>query len=159
MGLHSPFGYLSYEVTFANLLIHILDKLCSHCHTDEDYQGGCKSCPAGNLVFECRDYILTAHESDKRFELYASEEWAKKTVTKTNPATQAKDKEMAQAYKPECDILRVMKQKVKRITPHPFFYVRGRKGVYRRPNVLADFVKLTEGYEQLSESRLRKARL
>jgi hypothetical protein len=156
MGLHSPFGYVNYETQMANLFFHVLDKLCAHCHTNRDYQEGCRGCPAGNLVFECKEYILCAIESDKQFELYASEEWAKRAVRKASPEGQAKDREMAQDYKPECDFLRAMKQKIKRITPHPLFYVRGGKKGYRCTKTLTNFVELAREYEKLREVRLRK---
>ena len=156
MGLHSPFGYVDYEVPLAQLLISILDKLCAHCHTDKDYDNGCRGCPAGNLVFECKEYILSSGESDKRFELYASDEWAQRAVRKPSEEERQKDLEMAEDYRPECDILRAMKSKIKRIKPHPFFYVHGGKGGHRRPKVLNDFAELVDSYGKKREYRLRK---
>lgn len=64
MGIHSPFGYVGYEVQFAEILTDILDKLCAGCHTSNDFWKGCQECPAGNLALECRRYILNAMEQD-----------------------------------------------------------------------------------------------
>jgi len=159
MGLHSPFGYVNYEIPLAELFADCLDKLCAHCHTNEDYNAGCHGCPAGQLIYACREYILSAGESDKRFELYASDEWAgkqKQIYGKENPPElRQKDREMAQDYKPECEILRAIKAKIRKITPHPFFYVRG-KGRHRRPKALKDFKVLVAEYRRLYNERLGK---
>ena len=160
MGLHSPFSYVDYEVPLAELFIAILDKLCAHCHTNKDYERGCRGCPAGNLLYECKDYLLTAEESDKRFELYASDEWAKRRAENNLPVPseeeRARDLEMADAYRPECDTLRAMKARIKRITPHSFFYVRDSKRGHRRPKSLSEFVELAECLSKAREYRLRK---
>lgn len=158
MGLHSPFGYVGYEVTFADILVNIIDKLCAHCHTNDDYRKGCRECPAGQLLSECKDYLLSYDESDKRFDLYASEEWAirrKEPYNKEDPRRQ-KDAEMAQDYKPECEVLRAMKAKLKRINPHPFYFVKGGKKGHRRPKPFNDFIVLLEQYRLLRHSRLER---
>jgi hypothetical protein len=161
MGLRSPFDYVNYEVSMAELLVGILDKLCAHCHTNRDYQEGCRSCPAGVLAFACRDYILGAEESDKRFELYASDGWQanrKEHYGHTDSLDEiAKNREIAQDYKPECEVLRAMKQRIKGIQSHPFFYVRHhRKYPYERPKALSDFVGLLDRYRELRKSRLER---
>ena len=160
MGLHSPFGYVNYEVPLSELFIDCLDKLCAHCHTNDDYEQKCRGCPAGQLIFECRDYILSSDESDKRFLLYVSDEWAKKRREiygkEDPPEVRQKDSEMAEDYRPECDVLRAMKVKIKRIAPHPFFYVRGGSRGYRRPKILSDFVELVANYKGLRDKRLAK---
>ena len=160
MGLHSPFGYVSYEVPLSELFIDILDKLCAHCHTNDDYCEGCSECPAGILALECRDYILETLEEDKHHELYASDEWEERRLTLCYPPTPPEEKEkelrMAGEYKSECEILRLMKQKIKGIKPHPIFYIRGHRKHYGRPKRLADFVALTEHYKELRGSRLCK---
>jgi len=164
MGLHSPFGYVGYEVQLAELFIDILDKLCAHCHTNDDYRRGCRECPAGNLALECRDYILNAVEEDKHHEFYLSEKWAKRKEEMGHPKPTeddlARDQYFAGEYKPECEVLRAMKEKIKGITPHPFFYVRHRrKCSYKRPKRLSDFVELTAKYKALKDARLRRWRL
>lgn len=161
MGLHSPFNYVGYEVSFSEIFINILDKLCAHCHTADDYRKGCRECPAGNLAFECRRYILSPDESDKQFELYASGEWAEKKEKLGHPKpseeTREKDRQIALEYKPECDVLRAMKHTIRSITPHSFFYVRHhRKYPYERPKALTEFAELTKNYKILREARLRK---
>lgn len=155
MGLHSPFNYVNYEVQMAELFIDILDKLCAHCHTNDDYEKGCHGCLAGALAFECKDYIITAEEEDKHFELYASEEWAKRREANKMPIPTQEEREqdltIAQRYKPKSEILRAMKRTIKSITPHPFFYVRHyRKYPYERPKAFADFVELTEKYKSVT---------
>lgn len=159
MGLRSPFGYVDYEVPLSRLLIDIMDNLCAHCHTDRDYEKGCRGCPAGCFLYVVRDYILTAEESDKRFELYASDEWTQRANRKPSEEERQKDLNMADDYRPECDILRSMKSKIKRLKPRPFFYIRDRrltsKG-WKRPKVLNDFAELTESFAKKREARLRK---
>jgi hypothetical protein len=150
-----------YEVAMAELFIDILDKLCAHCHTNEDYRKGCRECPAGNLAFECRDYVLNAIEEDKHHELYLSKEWIKRKEEMGHPRPTeeelTKERYFVQEYKPECEVLRAMKKKIKGITPHPFFYVRHHKKYpYERPKRLSDFVELTEKYKKLRNDRLRK---
>lgn len=154
MGLHSPFGYVGYEITSIEFAIEILDKLCSRCHTDADYHLKCRGCPAGYLFYNCKEYILSAGEDDKRFELYASDEWVKRSGRKLSDGERQKDLKMAQDYKPECDTLRIMKRKLKQINPHPFYYIKG-KDKYKRPKVLNDFAQLSVVYKEQRLSRLK----
>jgi len=161
MGLHSPFGYVDYEVAMAELFIDILDKLCAHCHTNDDYSKGCHECSAGNLAFECRDYILTAEEEDKHHELYVSEEWLERRrelgYLEQTEEERKRELKFAEEYKPECEVLRALKVKIEHITPHPFFYVRHhQKYPYERPKALADFIEMTEKYKKLRADRLHK---
>lgn len=158
MGLHSPFGYVDYEVAFAELLITILDKLCAHCHTNQDYYNRCRGCPAGQLAFECRTYVLDAQEEDKHFELYTSEEWQarrEKQYGHRDPPEEIESwRRMAEDYKPESEILRQMKKKVKELIPHPFFYVRHhRRYPYERPKSLEDFDMLVKEYRNMQKYR------
>lgn len=162
MGLRSPFGYVNYEVQMSELFINILDKLCAHCHTNDDYgKKGCHGCPAGNLAFECRDYILTAVEEDTHYGLYASAEWQakrKKLYGKEDPPEEIERwRAMAEEHRGESEILRAMKAKAKQLAPHPFFYVRHhRKYPYERPKALSDFIELAEKFKELRHERLRK---
>ena len=65
MGIHSPFGYIGYEVKFGRTIVELLKRFCSTCHTDEDFEEGCRGCPVGNLIYRARDYLLDAYESDR----------------------------------------------------------------------------------------------
>ena len=164
MGLHSPFGYVDYEVPMAELLIDILDKLCAHCHTNNDYCKGCAECPAGNLVFECKSYVLGAEEEDKHYELYTSAEWQnkrKELYGKEDPPEEVERwRKLADKCRPESEVLRAMKRKVEGITPHPFFYVRPgtRRAPYERPKALEDFAGLTSDLKKLREERRNQIR-
>lgn len=161
MGLRAPFDYVGYEYKMAELFYTILDKLCCHCHTNGDYQEGCKSCPAGVLIFACRDYILTGTEEDKHHELYISEEWLSRRRKSGYPeqTEQKKQKELhfINDYKPECDVLREMKRCIKGITPHPFFYIQySKKRAYERPKRLARFMNLAGKFKAMEMERLQK---
>lgn len=61
MGLHSPFGYVHYEETMLKTLIQLVDDYCTSCHTDQDYNEGCKGCPVGSLIYNCREYLLDVY--------------------------------------------------------------------------------------------------
>ena len=154
MGLHSPFGYVGYTVSTGQIMIDLLDKLCADCHTNDDYRRGCRECPAGQLIYECRDYIKTCGEDDKRFELYASEEWERRRGVPTPIEEKNKDREMAQDYKPECDKLREMQRLIISITPRPFFW--GGRGERERPQRLIRFNVLLNEYADLVNTRLSK---
>ena len=161
MGLHSPFDYIGYEDKMAELFIGILDKLCAHCHTNRDYEKGCPECPAGHLAFACRDYIITAIEEDRHHGLYISGDWLEGRRKLGYPEQTEEQKgielRFVEDYKPECEILRALKHKIKAITPHPFFYVRHhQKYPYERPKALADFAELVEPFKKLKAERLRK---
>jgi len=158
MGLRAPFGYVGYEYKMAELFCHILDSLCSHCHTNDDYQEGCKSCPAGILVFGARDYVLNAQEEDSHHAMYASDEWLerKKQAGHKGNLEVEKQRELkfVEDYKPECDVLRAMKKCIKGITPHPFFYRQYSKtGPFERPRPLVRFMKLTGAFRELELER------
>ena len=155
MGLRSPFGYIGYEVTFGNLLVKLLDELCSHCHTNDDYHKGCRQCPAGNLIYEIKEYLEDYDESDKRFELYASDEWAERAKRKPSEEERRKELSMADDYRPECNVLRLIKPVLKRIKPKPCYYVRSRGG-FKRPKPLEDFATLIEDYSDKRKARLNK---
>jgi len=161
MGLRAPFGYVGYEYTMAELFYTILDRLCAHCHTNDDYQEGCKSCPAGILILECRDYILTALEDDKHYELYISEEWLSKRRKLVSPeqveTERQRDLKFIKDYKLEGDLLRDMKRVIKRITPHPFFYIQySKKRGYERPKSLVRFMELASKFREVELERLQK---
>ena len=162
MGLRAPFEYVGYEYKMAVLFHTVLDNLCAHCNTNRDYQEGCKSCPAGILIFACRDYILNAQEEDKHFELYTTEEWiaghrARGYSEERIEAEKQRDLEAVADYKAESNILREIKQCIRGITPHPFFYIQySKKRGYERPKRLVKFMNLMGQYRELMCERLRK---
>ena len=161
MGLRSPFGYVGYEVAMAEMFIAILDKLCAHCHTNADYPRKCRECLAGNLAFACKSYILTTEPSSKQYEFYLSEEWARGREKNGMPPYSEHEletfRQMMANYKPEGDILLSMIKRIKKLTPHPLFYVRHHhKYPYERPKALVDFAELTAQYKTLREERSRK---
>jgi len=57
MGLHSPFGYVGYVYQFGTTIVDMLDRFCSECHTNRDYNEDCGGCPVGNLILSSKDYI------------------------------------------------------------------------------------------------------
>ena len=159
MGLRAPFGYVGYECTMAELFHTTLDKLCAHCHTNEDYQDGCHSCPAGVFLFECRKYLLTANLKDEHHQMYISEKWLQGRREHGYPeqteAERQKEIRLIEDYKPECDVLRAMKKSIKGITPHPFFYVKySEKRGYERPKRLTCFMELTGKFRELELERI-----
>jgi hypothetical protein len=162
MGLRSPFDYVGYEYKMAMLFITILDNLCSHCHTNTDYDDGCKGCPAGVSLFAYRDYVLNAQEEDKHHALYASDEWLEKQRARglsegLVQTARAKELDFVADYTPECEVLRKMKRCIKEITPHPLFYVQYSKSrPYERPRQLARFTELTREYRRLESDRRMK---
>ena len=159
MGLQSPFGYVGYETIMAELFTTLLGKLCAHCHTNDGYGEGCKECPAGNLIYECREYILSAEENDRRFEHYASDEWARIRIKNgMSPPTEEErqmDLKYAQDYKAECEILRAMKRKIEEIEPHPLFYIKSADEYDPYKNVV-EFTELTREYARLKTEGFRK---
>ena len=64
MGLRTPFGYAGYERAMAETAIELLDRFCSGCHTNEDFEGGCKECPIGNMIYACKRYVEEMHIRD-----------------------------------------------------------------------------------------------
>jgi len=128
MGLHSPFGYVGYQIQFAEIMMKLLDDLCGGCHTDDDYRKGCKECPVGQLIYESRDYLLTYYEADKHYEEYTTEEWQTKKEQnggKRNTPEQIEGyRKLAERCKPESDIIRAIKVELEKIEPHPNFHAQ-----------------------------------
>jgi hypothetical protein len=121
----------------AELLVDVLDKLCAYCHTDDDYDEGCRGCPAGRLVFKCRDYILSAVEKDK---YYAWLEGRRELHGQPVPPEEVDMwRRLSEESRAESDTLRAMKAAVRDLTPHPFFYGFGEHG---RPESLSRLTKL-----------------
>ena len=62
MGLRSPFGYVGYVASFTRTFTDLIGGYCNNCHTDTDYQKGCRECPIGQLLYALREYLLDANE-------------------------------------------------------------------------------------------------
>ena len=148
MSLRSPFDYAGYEVPMAELMISILDKLCGGCHTNDDYQNGCKDCPAGQMLYATRDYLLGTVEADKHYALYGSEEWQAKREEQYGHEDSQEEKEkwqkLAQSCKPEGDVIRKIKNEVSRIEPHPFFQAQWIFEEKRNPDPLLKLRELVK---------------
>ena len=153
MGLHSPFGYVGYEVPFTGLIISILEEVCGGCHTNNDYSRGCRGCPAGRFLYTLRAYVLEAHESDKQFELYASDEWAEKASRKPTEEERASWRRMTNYYRPEGDTLRALKAELKKTHPHPFFHGGFISDTRRQPDPLLKARELLKDLQFQQESR------
>ena len=61
MSLHSPEGYIGYELSFLKTLRNNLVMFCNGCHTNADY-GTCRRCPIGNLNYKCADYLADGYK-------------------------------------------------------------------------------------------------
>ena len=159
MGLRPPFGYVGYEHKMAMAFVNVLDNFCSYCHTNKDYENGCRGCPAGRFVFACREYILSLQEEDRYHAECASDTALDKSRQRglSEEAIQsmkAMELEVAASYAPECDVLRQMKQCIKGIIPHPLFYVRhNKRPPHERPKRLEKFLKLALDYDRLQAER------
>lgn len=145
MGLRSPFGYVNYEVSMAELMIDMLDKLCIGCHDPQRDWGdkGCYACPAGVFIFEAKSYLENLDEADKRFEMYAGigkegQEWIEKRKKlygkEDSPEKCRQWRRMATLYKQESNAIRKVKAFVKDIEPHACFnanwiWDKGRKDI------------------------------
>lgn len=162
MGLHSPFGYVDREVEMAELLIAVLNRLCKGCHTNADYDQGCRGCPAGGLFFACKEYILMAEEGDKHHAVYASEEHLQRQRERGLSEEQLQARRemalrLAADYEPECDAVRAMKAQLVEIESCPYLQrrhepIEGR--MYSQE--LREFKALVAGYKRLKADRLRK---
>lgn len=155
MGLHCPFGYVGYVSQMGQTIIDMLERFCNHCHTDNDYENGCKGCPIGNYIFEARLYILTSMEEDKHFAEYASDEWQERRKANKMPEETQEQRDMwrkmSRLHKKESIALRGLKRELKNIIPHPFFYAQWRGDSKRHPDPLAKFREYLKDYHFHSE--------
>jgi len=69
MGLKSPFSYAMYEQLMIKTFINLLDDYCGSCHSNCDWNDDCNKCPVGNLINECRDYIIGYYPSQSNDEM------------------------------------------------------------------------------------------
>ena len=63
MGIHTWDSYVDYESKALKSYLEIIERFCSECHTNEDYDG-CENCPTGKFVNQLKEYLLEIHESD-----------------------------------------------------------------------------------------------
>jgi hypothetical protein len=159
MGLRSPFDYSGYEVTMAEVLINLLEKFCSGCHTNEDYRRHCKGCPAGQLIYRCRKYLLEIDEVDNRYAMYASDEWqAKRKEAYDHEDSQEQRQEwlsLSKACQPECDIIRAIKEELIMIEPHPLFYANWIGQDARKPDPLLKLRELVKDLKFIESNRFQ----
>lgn len=151
MGLHSPLGYVGYIRPMAKTIIDLIERFCSACHTNNDYDKGCKGCPVGQLIYEARDYILTSQEEDKHFAEYASDEWQEKIKKAGRPEESKEERDkwarMAKEHHAESVALRGMKKILKQVEPHPFFYAQSIWDRKRNPDPLLKFREYLKDFE------------
>lgn len=159
MGLRSPFDYSGYEVPMAEIMIALLEKLCSACHTNDDYRRGCKGCPAGQLIYRTRKYLLGIDESDKRYIMYASDEWQAKRKESYNQEDSQEERDkwlaLAEACKPECNIIRRIKKELAGIEPHPLFYANWIFDKSRSPDPLLKLRELVKDLDFIHRNRFK----
>lgn len=159
MGLHSPFGYVGYEIAFGEVMVTILDKICGGCHTEGDFYKGCHDCPAGQLVYACKEYLAEGNEADKNYEMYASEEWQAKRETlyghRDSPEEIASNLRMAQLLKPEGDAVRGIKEEAAKIEPHPFFHGQWIWEDKRAPDPLMRLRELLKDLDFITTNRFQ----
>lgn len=157
MSFHSPFGYVGYQVQFAEIMMKLLDDLCGGCHTDDDYRKGCKECPAGQLIYECRDYLLTYYEADKHYEQYTTEEWQNRRKElyghSDTPEQIERNRKLTESCKPESDIIRAIKVELANIEPCPSFHASWIFEENRNPDPL---LKLRELIKDLKFMQSRR---
>lgn len=159
MGLGSPFDYVGYEFQMVGIMVKLLDDLCGGCHTNDDYDNGCKDCPAGQLIYACRDYLLTAHEPDVQYAEYASEEWQAKREQRggkrESPQQIAMWQKMADSCRPECDVLRAIKAELQSIEPYPGFHSQWIFEEVRNPDPLLRLRELVKDLRFIRDCKFR----
>lgn len=155
MGLHAPFSYVGYVPSMAQTIIDMLERFCGHCHTDSDYNKGCRGCPIGCYIYEARDYIATMQEEDKHFALYASDEWQERRKANNKPEEikeeRARWTALSKLCKPESIALRGLKRELRNVEPHPFFYGRWICDSKRNKDPLSKFKEYLKDYKFHSE--------
>src|SRR4030065_951061 len=127
MGLRSPFGYVGYEMRFANTMCDLLDHFCRGCHTEDDFAQGGRGCPVGQLVYAAKDYILDAHEGNV-------------DVTKGSKKLQRK-----------YNLLRDLKKAINPIEPRSTFNAQWVFEEHKNPDILEPVRKLVSDMEFYEE--------
>lgn len=151
MSLHAPFGYVGYVTGMGKTIIDLLERFCGSCHTNDDYEGGCHGCPAGNLIYIAREYILECPEEDKHYALYASDKWQetrkKNGWSEQSPEQKEEWKRLSLLCHPESVALRGLKKELKKIEPKPFFYSQFIWDKERHPDPLIKYREYLKDYE------------
>jgi len=65
MGLHTWDGYVEYENKALKSYLETIERFCSECHTNEDYNG-CENCPTGMFIGQLRNYLIELSEITKK---------------------------------------------------------------------------------------------
>ena len=63
MGVHTWNGYFGYESKALKSYLETIERFCSECHTNKDYNG-CENCPTGRFTNQLKKYLLEIPESD-----------------------------------------------------------------------------------------------
>ena len=61
MGIHTWDGYFEYEGKALKSYIETVERFCSECHTNEDYNG-CGNCPTGIFIGQLKKYLIEISE-------------------------------------------------------------------------------------------------
>jgi len=61
MGIHTWDGYFGYENKALKSYIETIERYCSECHTNDDYDG-CEHCPTGIFIGQLRKYLVGISE-------------------------------------------------------------------------------------------------
>lgn len=79
-----------------------MDNYCNVCHTYDDYDGGCKDCPVGNLLYSCKEYLS---------DLYLNGQGVKGI----------EEKDLSKLSRNENKTYRKIMKEIKKIEPSPMF--------------------------------------
>ena len=66
MGIHTWDGYWEYESKALKSYLETIERFCSECHTNEDYNG-CEDCPTGKFVNQLKKYLINNSEIMKNY--------------------------------------------------------------------------------------------
>lgn len=61
MGIHTWDGYFGYENKALKSYLETIERFCSECHTNEDYNG-CENCPTGIFIGQLKKYLVEISE-------------------------------------------------------------------------------------------------
>jgi hypothetical protein len=61
MGIHTWDRYSEYENKALKSYIETIERFCSECHTNEDYNG-CENCPTGIFIGQLKKYLIETSE-------------------------------------------------------------------------------------------------
>lgn len=119
----------------------LLHQFCGACHTNDDYDGDCHRCPAGQLIYECRKYLIECVEEDKKYSENAKRGDSEKWLA------------LSAACRSECNLKRRIKNEARKIQPHPFFYAQWIFESSRAVNPTHKLQELTKDLEFIQTHR------